>query len=309
MDLDATKLPQEMCDLIIDFLSECAPKQAVANATLVCHSWLQRTSQHLLRELEVDVLQLDRFVSVAKASQRLGTHVEQLTINGAFDFPRRADDILDALPSLSLLELWSNCLEPREFHDTENVRRRHSVRHLKLSCVDCHGMTYLLRPFESIGTLEVRSVEESQESVRLDDSASVRVERLILNDCSSKAVMDTLRTLVSPTAVFFNGFNVKQVPAMARFLEKAGETVEHINFLPAYEYGEDAASTSTPLCELVRFVINAHHTVIMALTGEDRYRHLAVLGKCPHLRSITINMADVEVGIPPNVWLVLKVLL
>jgi hypothetical protein len=249
MDVNAIvlKLPQELCDLVIEYLSidstHIRGRKALASASLVCRSWLPRASKYLFKHIEVDVLRLLSFISTAKTSQRMGSYVEELVINGTFDFPLHVPDLFKTLPSLRSIELWSNCLPRDKITPLAQTLSVHHIQHLKLSYVDGKSLASLVQPFEHIGTLQLRSIddEEAQLGVSLVPGVDFprRIDRLILDDCCTAGVMDLVQILFRPTAVFFNGFDRPDLLTVAKFLSRSGELIEHLNLLPVQDDDDD----------------------------------------------------------------------
>ena len=233
--------PQELTDLIIDLLVREQPlrsrQRTLACATLVCRLWHPRSSMLLLKRLEVDILQLPRFASFVKTSERLGSYVHELIINGTVDFNVHADDILGSLCSLRMLELWSNYAHGQDLSEPI-TKRRYRVEHLKLSSLEPSSIRLLLRPFQNIGTLELRSVddvvveEEGEGIIRIPHGFPIAIDRLVLNDCCTSGPLLALGLLVRPVAIFINGFEADDLALMMEFLEESGKDVEHLALLP-----------------------------------------------------------------------------
>lgn len=95
-------LPQEVVDHIIDCVAEGPTgrlyKATLSSCTLVSRRWVARSSRCLLRNAEVGVLDIQAFLSAAKASERMSSYIQSLVVNGALDIMPLLDDFFDALP-------------------------------------------------------------------------------------------------------------------------------------------------------------------------------------------------------------------
>lgn len=236
-------LPQEVIDHVIDqsVLHDTTPngRRTLENYSLVARSWLPRTSKHLLKKIEVDVLSVNAFIAFASTSERLATNVSELTINGTIDLP--FDDLFHALPHLRSLELWSNLLEETQlFRQDAAFPPRHYLDRVRLLCTELVSIPYLLRTFARIETLELRSIEGehnpgSDITVGKLPHFPLSIGRILFNDCMVHDVALFLGPFLRPSAIFVNGFDRPNLEYFALFVRNAGQELEHVNLLPTQD--------------------------------------------------------------------------
>ncbi|KIP04111.1 hypothetical protein PHLGIDRAFT_207283 [Phlebiopsis gigantea 11061_1 CR5-6] len=175
-------MPPELVDYMLDeIISEYATisdRRVLKNCSLVCKSWLPRSSVHLLRTIEVRTLQLEQYLAFARTSARLRAHVRRFIIQGTIDVTIYLDEILVTMPGLIFMEQWNNLTlefaRPPDFavEDAEEIIvTRHyveppagatvardaslSIDHLKLSCMPLVSFALSVRPFRRIGNTDV----------------------------------------------------------------------------------------------------------------------------------------------------------
>lgn len=140
--------PPELSDLLIDQLQDS--KRALANCSLVCHAWVNRSRYHLFKEVNVThPVTLEEFTAFLQTSPHLSFHIARLNLHGvpACDYPGYASRLQLSIPSLtsciqklpSLDELvldgvaWK---EPIELHEmaqgTQTACWTHPLRRLNV---------------------------------------------------------------------------------------------------------------------------------------------------------------------------------
>lgn len=232
-------LPQEVVDHIIDCVAEGPTgrlyKATLSSCTLVSRRWVARSSRCLLRNAEVGVLDIQAFLSAAKASERMSSYIQSLVVNGALDIMPLLDDFFDALPLLRSLELWSNYIKINELAPLATPC--HRLSNLKLSGINLDSIPHFLRLFQHIDNLELRSIdgERDDDTRTLSDPTPLSVGRLILNACCELDNMQLLRSCVQPTAIFVNGFEWKDLAGVGLVVQSAAEKLEHINLMPTQD--------------------------------------------------------------------------
>ena len=181
-------IPPELVDHILDTVfTECktgSVRKVLSSCSLVCKTWLPRSSCHLLRAAKVSEANLKEFLAFAKTSTRLPTHIYQLTIDGTIDPTIHLEDIYATIPKLDRLELRDNntvqFVMPPDFElglediDDEGVIKHYiqatgnrravksgklSIDGLKLSRVNMMSIPLFIRPFRHVRTLELVSID------------------------------------------------------------------------------------------------------------------------------------------------------
>ncbi|GJE95340.1 hypothetical protein PsYK624_115240 [Phanerochaete sordida] len=164
MPSTAHTLPQELADHIIDLVSTtsrpASSSKDLVNCTLVCRAWMLRASRHLLRRVSLLGLQFPAFLALVQRSERFQTSVEDLCILGAVDITQHWDALLTALPKLAALELWSNLLPAKDFTPYTAPAQRRTLATLKIHCAELSALPLLLAPFEHVGLLALRALED-----------------------------------------------------------------------------------------------------------------------------------------------------
>lgn len=103
-------LPPEVVEHILDKLatSEVSDLRTLATCSLVCRTWLPRSSAHVLKSISVPAQDLERYLAFAKTSARLATHVREFTLTGSVNVIRYLDAMFAIMPKLNHLELRNN---------------------------------------------------------------------------------------------------------------------------------------------------------------------------------------------------------
>lgn len=103
-------LPPEVVEHILDKLatSEVSDLRTLATCSLVCRTWLPRSSAHFLKSISVPAQDLERYLAFAKTSARLATHVREFTLTGSVNVIRYLDAMFAIMPRLNHLELRNN---------------------------------------------------------------------------------------------------------------------------------------------------------------------------------------------------------
>lgn len=189
-------LPPEVVEHILDKLatSEVSDLRTLATCSLVCRTWLPRSSAHFLKSISVPAQDLERYLAFAKTSARLATHVREFTLTGSVNVIRYFDAMFAIMPKLNHLELSNNLtpferLEIPAYHTANPMspnptqRSPHADNISSVAPNDCFTLSYLkmdhvqpaslvalLRSFNQIETLEFRGVVGEAEYQDLNDS-------------------------------------------------------------------------------------------------------------------------------------------
>ena len=84
-------IPLELVDCMLDAILSNYPslsaseRDTLQSCSLVCRSWLPRSSAHLLRAIKIHARQLEEYLAFARTSSRLRTHVREFVIDGTTD--------------------------------------------------------------------------------------------------------------------------------------------------------------------------------------------------------------------------------
>lgn len=129
-------VPLELVNRILDEIggdsAVVSYRKTLKSCSLVCKSWIHRSSTYIFRAIEIRAPQLEQYLAFAKTSPRLRTHVREITINGTIDVTLHLDDIFAATPALTTLELWSNMTQrfarPPDF-ETGDIEDRKALHY------------------------------------------------------------------------------------------------------------------------------------------------------------------------------------
>ena len=179
-----SKLPPELTDYLLDLVAtECYAgelKTTMSDCSLVCKTWLPRSSRHLFHSIKLSSVKLEEYLALAQASTRLATHLRELVIKGSFDPTLYLKQISAIMPKLAHLEFRNNATVeftmPPDFKpdlsDPNNRRTVHyyvqpswdqcairsgvlSIEYLRLGRIAAQAIPLFLRPFTRIKTLEL----------------------------------------------------------------------------------------------------------------------------------------------------------
>ena len=270
-------LPPEMVDYMLDeIISEYATisdRRALKNCSLVCKTWLPRSSVHLLRTIEVRTLQLEEYLACARTSPRLRTHVREFIIQGTMDVTIYLEEIFETMPGLTFMEQWNNLTlefaRPPDFiigGAEDTVANRHfvappagataaraattSINHLKLSSTTLVTVALSIRPFRRIGTLELRSVRNhlrEHERHGLPNGSPYgrllplqpppEVTTLVTDGCLANDLAFLLATIpLRPTFVCVKQLTQNLRSSLSDFLRDAGHDVEKLTLWPIQSF-------------------------------------------------------------------------
>ena len=260
-------MPLELVDRILDEIGGDSAvvlyRKTLKSCSLVCKSWIHRSSAYLFRSIEVCAPQLEQYLAFAKTSPRLRTHVLEFTVNGTIDVTLHLDDIFAATPGLTTLELWSNMTQrfarPPDFEtgDIEDPKALYyytkaptgthparggtiDINRLTLSSMSILSAALTIRPFKRIGTLELRAIRQA---VRVDSRTVVQrygrllplhphpaVDHLIINGCWDSNIAFMLAwTPLQPTSLTIHGITYKDMFSFLGFIKDTGAEIEQVS--------------------------------------------------------------------------------
>lgn len=265
-------IPPELVDYMLDEitsqLATIADRQALKHCSLVCKTWLPRSSVHLLRTIEVRSLQLQQYLTFAKTSARLRAHVREFIIQGTIDVTLYLSEIFVTMPGLVYLEQWNNLTSeyarppdmvpeggggdaatfryyvdpPAGFTAARSASL--SIVHLHLSSMPLTPVALSIRPFKQIGTLELRSISRKSYHQRgphyhglLPFRPAPEVKTLIFDGGLAEDLCSLLLHLpLWPTTVVVKGFASGSGPALSDFLVSCGRNAEKLVLWPRGDF-------------------------------------------------------------------------
>lgn len=77
----SSRIPPELCDQIIDCLSD--DQGTLRACGITCRSWLPRARHHLFKRAAIDWMNCDSFTEVLQSSDGIGHHIRTIEIEGA----------------------------------------------------------------------------------------------------------------------------------------------------------------------------------------------------------------------------------
>lgn len=288
----APVFPPELVDCILDELAtpplSTLSRRTLTSCTLVCHTWLPRSSAYLLNNVTISSSRLEQYLAFAETSTRLATYAREFIVCGTIDVTMYLGAIFSVMPNVDCLEVWNNStttfatppttipllnhVDLTSILDIDSRAAeigRFVLSHFKLSFAPVASIAGFLRPFRHVETLELEDMRGTfldnssipyplvkvryAERYPLSAPVTCSMRNITLNDCCTSAVTGMLAYIsLRPIAITLQGLYPRNAWSLLEFLQDVGKNTEHLTLiLPVGPTGElNAMWKSTFQCQI-----------------------------------------------------------